>query len=245
MWEAKHERRQRAGAARPRRGSRIQSENVFRAVLADGDSLARNALRDALHRAGVAVVGQAADAAQAVNLVARCTPDVVVIDAVLAPRGAMAALKLAIAAHPPAAVIVLGQSGEDDAGLTMLAQGAGGYLSRATDLGGLARAIARAPAGEAAISRAMTRRVIERLRAAMAPTAGLRPVKSSLTQREWEVLDLMTAGASIEEIAGELVLTTDTVHTHVRHIFRKLHAHSRAEAVEVARRAREHPEDAA
>ena len=88
----------------------------------------------------------------------------------------------------------------------------------------------------------MTRRVIERLRAALASTPGLRPVKSSLTQREWEVLDLMTDGASTADITRELVLTTDTVRTHVRHIFRKLHAHSRAEAVELARRAREDPE---
>ena len=222
----------------------MTSESGVRAVLADGDSLARNALRDALRRAGVTVVGQAADAPQAINLVSRCTPDVVVIDAVLPPGGAIAALRPAIAAHPDADVIVLAQSGEDDAGLGMLVQGAEGYLSRATELGGLARAIARVPAGEAAISRAMTRRVIERLRAAVAPTAGLRPVKSSLTQREWEVLDLMTAGASTADIARELVLTTDTVHTHVRHIFRKLHAHSRAEAVELARRAREDPEGA-
>ena len=102
----------------------MTSESSIRAVLADGDSLARNALRDALRRAGVAVVGQAADTHQAINLVSRCTPDVVVIDAVLPPGGAIAALKPAIAAHPDADVIVLAQSGEDDAGLGMLVQGA-------------------------------------------------------------------------------------------------------------------------
>ena len=63
---------------------------------------------------------------------------------------------------------------------------------------------------------------------------GLRPVRSSLTRREWEVLDMICAGMSTREIAGALVVAEDTVYGHVKHMMRKLGVKSRAEAVSVA-----------
>jgi DNA-binding NarL/FixJ family response regulator len=203
-----------------------------------GDGLARNALREALTEAGVCVVGQAADIPQVINLARRCQPDVVVIDADLPPDGGMAALEALLPASPGLPVVLLAETGEDDAGLAALANGAAGYLSRETDLSRLAQAVASVTTGEAAISRSMARRLVERLRSRSNSTSGMRPIKSALTTREWEVLDLMTAGASTADIAGRLVVTTDTVHSHVNHILKKLHAHSRAEAVEIAEQTR-------
>lgn len=205
-----------------------------RALVADGDELARNALREALTEAGVCVVGQAADLPQVVNLARRCRPDVVVMDATLSPDGGIDALKAVIAVTPEAQVVLLGPSAEDDAALVALSQGAAGYLSRDTKPRSVARAVQRVLAGEAAISRTMARRLVDRLRR-RSSSVGLRPVRSPLTTREWEVLDLMMAGASTSEMAEALVLTSDTVHSHVQHILRKLHAHSRAEAIEIAR----------
>ncbi len=210
-----------------------------RALIADPDALARNALRGALAQAGVVVVGQAADAPQAINLVQRCRPDVVVMDAGLPPDGAMAALEAVVRASPGVQVVVLAASGEDEAGLLALEKGAAGYLSRDTELASLAQAVVRVAAGEAAISRVMTSRVVERLRSCSTSMLGMRPIKSPLTTREWEVLDLMKAGASTGEIARALVLSPDTVHSHVTHILRKLNAHSRAEAVGIAQHARQ------
>ena len=131
-------------------------------------------------------------------------------------------------------MVVLAASGEDEAGLLALEKGAAGYLSRDTELTSLAQAVVRVAAGEAAISRAMTSRVVERLRSRSTSMLGMRPIKSPLTTREWEVLDLMQAGASTGEMARTLVLSPDTVHSHVTHILRKLNAHSRAEAVGIA-----------
>jgi DNA-binding NarL/FixJ family response regulator len=203
-------------------------------LVADGDALARNALRDALTDAGMAVVGQAADAPMAVSLVTRCLPDVVLIDAALPPDGGVSAMEALGAAAPGARTILLARSDRDLAGLPALSHGAVGYLSRDIELSSLAHAIEGVMAGEAAISREMAGRLVERLRQLSQGRLGMRPVKSPLTTREWEVLDLLKGGKSTAQIAKALVLSPDTVHSHVRNILRKLRANSRAEAVRLA-----------
>jgi DNA-binding NarL/FixJ family response regulator len=213
-----------------------------RMVIADENAGRRNARRVMLQAWGLPVVGQAADTPQAVHLATRCRPDVILIDTDLPPEGGIMAIRQLAEAAPRAKVVVLARSGEDDAGLEALGEGAAGYLSRDIDGESLARAVRRVGAGEAAISRAMELRVIERLRDLSRGRSRMRPVKSPLTPREWEVLDLLANGASTADIARQLVVATDTVHSHVRHILRKLHVHSRRQAAEVAKRLRQHPD---
>jgi two-component system, NarL family, response regulator LiaR len=208
----------------------------IRVLIADGDDLARNALRTALANGRLSVVGQAADAPQALSLATRCDPDVVLLDTALPPDGGLAAMHDLSAVAPEARVILLGSPDEDDAGVRALAQGAVGYLSRGIELASLAQAVGGVMAGEAAISRALAGQLIDHVRTLSAGLAGMRPVRSPLTTREWEVLDLLKRGASTAQVAKELVLSTDTVHSHVQHILRKLHAHSRAEAIAIAER---------
>ncbi len=191
-----------------------------------------------MHEAGICVVGQCADTAHAVSRTARSAPDVVIVDAALPPDGGLAALQALVAAVPAARVVVLAQSDSDANALLALSQGAAGYLSREIDLPSLARAVEGVAIGEAAISRSMATRLIDRVRSLSAGIAGMRPVRSALTTREWEVLDFLKLGASTAQIAEELVLSPDTVRSHVQHILRKLQAHSRAEAVEIAERSR-------
>jgi two-component system, NarL family, response regulator LiaR len=218
------------------------SARAVRVLVADGDAPRRHALRAALRDGGLSVVGQAADVSQAVYLAARLRPDVMLIDTTLPPTGGVAALRELAEAAPCAPVVLLASAGEDEAGLVALSEGAAGYLSREIERGSLARAVGRVARGEAAISRAMARRVIERLRGVSRGHLGLRPVRSPLTPREWEVLDLLAVGASTAEIARQLVVATDTVRSHVRHILRKLDVHSRREAIEVAAQLRHHPD---
>ena len=81
-----------------------------KALIADPDALARNALREALAVQGATVVGQAADEAQLLNLVSRCKPDVVVMDERLPPRGALAALEALLLALPSVQVVLLAET---------------------------------------------------------------------------------------------------------------------------------------
>ena len=105
----------------------------------------------------------------------------------------------------------------------------------------LPRAVQGAAAGEAAISRKLGMRLIEQLRRAPEGRGGLRPVKSPLTPREWEVVDLLAETKTTDEIAELLVLSSETVRSHVKNILRKLDARSREEAVAAAQRMRSEP----
>ena len=213
----------------------------IRVLIADGDDLARNALRAALENGRLSVIGQAADSAQAASLAKRCEPDVVIVDGGLPPDGGVAAMDDLAVAVPAARTIILGGADDEDAGLHALSHGAAGYLPRGIALESLAHAVEGVMQGEAAISRAMAGRLATRVRELSEGLTGMRPIRSPLTTREWEVLDLLRSGASTSKIADELVLSPDTVHSHVQHIMRKLDAHTRAEAVELAEQVRIQP----
>ena len=221
---------------------RPQVQNgAVRVLIADGDVLARNAIRDALRDAGLSVVGQAADASHAIDLASRCCADVVLMDADLPPDGACEAMDAIATAVPDVRVVILSHADSSAEGLRALGRGASGYLSRDMELQSLARAIEGLMAGEAAISRVMTAVLIEHVRQLSSTFKGMRPVKSPLTTREWEVMDLLSTGASTAQIAKALVVSPETIDSHVQHSMRKLQAHSRAEAVAIAERSRLRP----
>jgi two-component system, NarL family, response regulator LiaR len=138
--------------------------SAIRVVVAAGDAVARDELRARLGETGLRVVGMAADVAEAIGLVTRCPPDVVLLDAALPPGGGVPALLALGTVAPNARVVLLATSGDDEAGVLALLQGAAGYLPRDIDPNALARAVECAAAGEAAISRAMSSRLIERIR---------------------------------------------------------------------------------
>jgi DNA-binding NarL/FixJ family response regulator len=81
-------------------------------------------------------------------------------------------------------------------------------------------------------------RVIDELRNTPALGPGIRPTVSELTPREWQVLDLLTTGSSTADIAVDLVLSPETVLTHVKNILKKLGVHSRRDAIRQAERLR-------
>ena len=74
-------------------------------------------------------------------------------------------------------------------------------------------------------------KLVERYRSSPTDGAGLRPVRSRLTDREWEVLDLLSTGATTHQIAQSLVLSSETVRSHLKNLYRKLEVDSREEAV--------------
>jgi len=208
----------------------------LRAVIADGDPFARRVIKDVLQRSGVIVIAEARDGRQAVELTLHYQPDVVVMDVVMPELDGIVATRQIRRQLPEQLVIVLTGAGSDDPelGLQALTAGASGFLSKDLEIEALPRALEGVRQGQAAISRKMTLALIERLRDTPTGSAGMRPVKSPLTAREWEVIDLLKESKTTDQIADELVLSPETIRSHVRNILRKLKVRSRQEAVAVA-----------
>ena len=107
-------------------------------------------------------------------------------------------------------------------------------MNKDLNIDALPRAVFGALAGEAAISRAMGTRLLDQLHRhapAASAAAGMRPVRSELTSREWEVLDLLCERKTTDVMAGELFLSPETVRSHIKAIYRKLGVNSRDEAI--------------
>jgi DNA-binding NarL/FixJ family response regulator len=213
-------------------------DGPLRVIVADDDAFARRLIRGVLEHAGMVVIAEAKDGREAVELALQHRPDVTVMDAIMPGLDGVLATRGIIKALPHQLVVMLTSAGEDELGLLALQAGAVGFLSKDFDIEGLPRALEGARSGEAAISREMTRRLIERFRNAPQGRSGLRPVKGPLTRREWEVIDLLAPGHSPDHVADALVLSRETVRSHIKNIMRKLDVHSRADAVTAAERLR-------
>ena len=214
-----------------------------RAVIADDDPFARRVIKDVLQRAGVVVIAEARDGRQAVELTLHYRPDVVVMDVVMPEVDGIMATRQIRRQIPEQLVIVLTGAGSDDheLGIQALRAGASGFLSKDLEIEALPRALEGLRKGQAAISRKMTLALIERLRDAPSGSSGMRPVKSPLTAREWEVIDHLKESKTTDEIADELVLSPETIRSHVKNILRKLDVRSREDAVAAADRMRSAP----
>jgi two-component system, NarL family, response regulator LiaR len=218
--------------------ARMSAEAPLRVIIADDDPLARRVIKGALQAAGVTVVAEAKDGHEAVELVVYYRPDVVVMDVVMPKLDGVLATRRILKQIPDQLVVVLTGAADDELGLLVLEAGAVGFLSKDVDIDALPRALEGVRRGEAAVSRTLTRRLIERVRGAAGGSSGLRPIKSPLTSREWEVIDLLKPGQSTDHVADTLVLSTETVRSHIKNIMRKLQVHSRADAVAAAEQLR-------
>jgi two-component system, NarL family, response regulator LiaR len=209
------------------------------AIVADDDPLARRVIKDALQRAGVVVIAEAHNGREAVELTLHYRPEVVLMDIVMPELDGIAATRRIAERRPEQLVVILTSADDDEIGLLGLRAGASGYLTKELDIDMLPRALLRAIRGEPAITPRLTMRLVVQLRGLPERVSGLRPVRSPLTTREWEVIDLLAESRTTAEIADALVLSRETVRSHVKNIRRKLDARSPAEAVEVAQRMRE------
>jgi two-component system, NarL family, response regulator LiaR len=214
---------------------------AVRAIIADDDPFARKMIKEALQRAGVIVIAEAHNGRQAVDLTRHYRPDVVLMDVVMPELDGIAATRRIVKENPGQIVVILTTADDDEIGLLGLRAGASGFLAKDVDVDILPQALQGALSGEAAISRKLSMRLVEQLRRAPEGPGGLRPVKSPLTPREWEVVDLLAETKTTDQIAEQLVLSSETVRSHVKNILRKLDARSREEAVAIAQRMRSEP----
>jgi two-component system, NarL family, response regulator LiaR len=209
-------------------------------VIADSDPLARRVIRDALQdRRGFVVPAEASSGTEAVELSLHYRPEVTLMEASLPGMDGLAATRRIRAAAPEVRVLIFSRDHREDLQLEALQAGASGFLSKNVPVETVARVVQSVVRGEAAISRKATMLLIERLRHLPQDGTGMRPVRSKLTAREWEVLDLLCQEKNTKEIADALVLSEETVYSHSKNLLRKLRVHSREEAIEAAQQLRE------
>jgi DNA-binding NarL/FixJ family response regulator len=214
-------------------------EPRLRVALADDDPLVRRVVRDTLQAAGITVVAEASTFREAVELAIHYRPDILLMDLLMPEGSAVDAIRrLQNAGVHDVRAIILTSFHDDEAAVAALLAGAAGWLTKDMGIGDLPRALRAARDGEAAVSRRFATVLLDKVRQTPEAGIGTRPIRSRLTGREWQVLDLMCAEMDNEDVAEELALSPETVRSHVRSIQRKLDVDSREAAVAAAPRLR-------
>jgi DNA-binding NarL/FixJ family response regulator len=211
--------------------------DVIGVLVAYGDSFARTGLRAVLNTSpDIAVVGCAADGEQALAMARQVQPDVMLLDMVLPGiDGVELTRRLALDRElSRIRVVLLGVSGQDDEVFSSFRAGASGFLLRDVEPTELIAAIRAVAAGEAALSPCLMRRVITEFASRPDPRLHASSRLEELTRREREVVALVAAGLSNDEIAERLVVAPATARTHVSRALCKLRVRDRAGLVTLA-----------
>ena len=208
---------------------------AIRIVLVDDEAMVRVGLRMVLSgESDLEVVGEAADGAEAVDVVLETRPDVVLMDVRMPKVDGIEGSRRVLAAAPGVKVVVLTTFDEDDYVEAALRSGVSGFLLKVAPPERLIEAVRTVAAGGGLLDPGVTRRVIESF--AAAPPLRTRRAErlDALTERERDVLRLIGRGLSNGEIAAELYLGETTVKTHVSNVLAKLGLRDRVQAVVAA-----------
>jgi DNA-binding NarL/FixJ family response regulator len=211
-----------------------------RVLIADDHPLTREALSGLLVANGFDVVGQAGDGAEAVAQAGVLQPDLVILDLTMPGVDGLTALPRVREAAPNTAVVVLTAAEDDTNLLTAIRLGAAGYLLKNEPPERIVDFLRGVAHGEAALSGAIARRLMEQVREGSGGRSGVVPASFAerLSARELEVLLLLDQHLSTEEIAARLFISEHTVRSHVKNLLAKLGVSSRREALEQLARAR-------
>jgi DNA-binding NarL/FixJ family response regulator len=202
-------------------------------LVVDDQELVRTGFALILERAGMTVVGEAADGVEAVELAERTHPDVVLMDVRMPRRDGIEATRMVLDVSPQSRVLALTTFDLDEYVFAAVRAGASGFLLKDVSPADLVHAVEVVARGDAMLAPAVTSRLLERFSAA--PLPGERPESlRNLSDREIEVLRAIARGRSNDEIAGELYLSESTVKTYVSRLLSKVGCRDRVQLAVLA-----------
>jgi two-component system, NarL family, response regulator DevR len=212
---------------------------MTRVFLLDDHEVVRRGLRDLLEaEIDMEVVGEAGTAADALIRIPLTNPEVAVLDVRLPDGDGIEVCREVRSARPELACLMLTSFADDEALFAAIMAGAAGYVLKEIRTNDLVNAVRRVARGESLIDPALTKRVLERLRAG--PTED--PRLASLSDQERRILDLIADGKTNRQIAGEMFLAEKTVKNYVSNVLAKLGMQRRTEAAVFAVRSQQQHE---
>ena len=208
-------------------------------LIVDDHPLTRDGLAALLADHGFEIVGEASGGQEAIERARALQPDVVLLDLSMPGMDGLSALPLLRTAAPECEVVVLTASGDEANLLAAIRAGAAGYLLKTEPPERLVDFLHGAARGEAALSGAVARRLLDQVRNGGPTDAGVPDsVAQRLSARELEVLLLLDDHLGTDQIAKRLFISEHTVRSHVKSLLRKLQVSSRREALELLASAR-------
>jgi DNA-binding NarL/FixJ family response regulator len=204
---------------------------VIKVLIADDQELVRTGFRVILEAEGdIEVVAEADNGYEAIRQASLVKPEVVLMDIRMPELDGLAATEMILQQPDPPTIVVLTTFDQNEYIYRALRAGAAGFLLKDAPSSRLIAAVRAAATGDSLIEPSITRRLVERF-AEPATTVGIPPLLERLTERELDVLRLITRGLSNAEIAAEIVVAESTVKTHVARILTKLDVRDRVQAV--------------
>ena len=203
-------------------------------VLVDDEHLIRGALAQALTTDGLDLIGEAANAPDAVKLVIDLRPDVVLMDIRLPGMPGVQAIEQIGLLAPASRILILTRT-EQNRVVEAIVAGACGYILKTASLEAIISAVRATAAGETVLSSQIAGKLLDRIRERDIPiTAGSQDaasaIRAALTERELAIFTRLASGDSNQDIARELALSANTIHNHITSILDKLHLDNRIQA---------------
>jgi DNA-binding NarL/FixJ family response regulator len=202
------------------------SSRRINTLVVDDHAVVREGLRRLLSQEeDVTIIGEASSGEEAVIQVRRRRPDVVLMDARMPGMGGIRAMQEILSEHPQVRTVVFTAHGEEELLWESLDAGADGFVLKDSEGPTLIGAIRQVVAGEPYVDERLAPDFLRQL--SRPRTTGV------LSARERQILQLLADGCSNREVSERLVLSVETVKTHVKHILAKLHAEHRTQAVAI------------
>lgn len=207
---------------------------MTRVLIADDHALFRDGIASLLQASGMQVVGQARDGLEALEQTRALRPDLVLMDIQMPRCTGLQATRLIKAEMPEVKVVMVTVSDEEADLFEAIKSGAQGYIlkdSSGEEFGRLLTGIAK---GDAPLSRGLAAKILEEFTRQRSERAPAEVGTDALSEREREILQAVTAGATNKEIGAALSISENTVNFHMKNILAKLHLRNRAQAAAYA-----------